>query len=253
MARGRKKIFNFLGLPRELRDIIYSHYLVLIIRNRKTGETWIIRESFPNGEIMGKHSSRAPLNRHRRDHSLILINKQIHAEYLEVAYKRSLFTFDIQKKNLWELANWVTPPLLLANIRQCNVHFHGIQFLFTKITAQKKATLKKNLESFVLKASNLQLLRFYGTRRAGLTEPSALACCQTLEDVFQMILTACNRNISVRRVQARICEECKEYERVGSDLAIQKHGKIFSAYFTHHIVWVIKTANGLEDFDWWTL
>jgi hypothetical protein len=241
MTRQRRKIFDFLGLPRELRDPIYENYLELEYVRREERQqptrARIGRECLPVGKFRFKSRKALPLKR-RRNHSLMLVNKQITAEYLEFVYKCSNFTFHVQEYALrgWKCANWRIPPALLANLQQCTVNFEDMPIDFLKTPQSKMRGMMLNLDNFVSNALQLQFIRLRGSHQCSHFcpehEEASTACDEVLDGICDTILSACNRNTAVQRFYVHICLHYREYERVGPEMAVLRSGRALSGTST---------------------
>jgi hypothetical protein len=250
MTRQRKKIFDFLKLPRELRDYIFAYYLELeyIRRNERQqpNRARLGRELLPIGEFKYKSTRALPAKR-RRSHSLMLVNKQVSSEYVEYVCKCSNFTFHIQDKARrgWKCANWRLSSVLWANLRQCSVHFDDMEADFVKLRPSKMRGMMLNLDNFVSQALQLQFIRFraaYGGRYYYPDPDSPTPRDKILDDIRETMILACNRNNAVQKFYTHICNDYREYERDGSAMVLKRSG--VSSWWS----WsgIFNTGNGWE-------
>ncbi|OCK87231.1 uncharacterized protein K441DRAFT_671048 [Cenococcum geophilum 1.58] len=108
-----KALFPFLALPTELRLQIYNYLLL-------SGPSYC----YTHADLLSLHlrqrRRRSPFSRH----SMLLANRQLHAEYMQAFYERTSFSFYIDTDNGRRSATvpfLTLPPALLRNLRTCRL------------------------------------------------------------------------------------------------------------------------------------
>ncbi|XTI88296.1 hypothetical protein V2W45_1457333 [Cenococcum geophilum] len=107
-----KAPFPFLALPTELRLQIYNYLFPVLSYSYMHTDLPRLRPH--------PRRRRYPLRRH----GMLLANRQLHAEYAQAFYERTMFFFYVDANNgKWPttVPFWALPPALLPNLRQCQL------------------------------------------------------------------------------------------------------------------------------------
>ncbi|QDS68977.1 hypothetical protein FKW77_009004 [Venturia effusa] len=147
----RGKEFFFKELPRELRDMIYKHF---IGHEQPFG-------NFGKGNTQDE-KSQLQLRKWR---SLLLVCRQAHAEFAPLLYQAAHFTFNVgylrnlssvhyarRKRNIWKVSS-----LLIENLRQCTVKIEAGWFQDEDLSS-KWARMAREVTRFLISLPHLHTL-----------------------------------------------------------------------------------------------
>ncbi|KAF2437025.1 hypothetical protein EJ08DRAFT_704626 [Tothia fuscella] len=148
---GKEPVFNFLNLPRELRDMIYTIYTEAFGSPPRT------YNPRPSGE---RYAFTEPTKRTK--HSLLRVNQQIYHEIIEIVYKDYKPAFHVEGSYArTPLADWRMSCPLQTQIKECAVVFD------TFASEGANALLSLNLKLFLRKFTVLESLEIEITPKVG--------------------------------------------------------------------------------------
>jgi hypothetical protein len=177
--RGRHEQFNFLGLPRELRDKIYDLTLPATLDlnfgrprfktkhetpPKKTSSIW---ESDVESDSDKLDSTALTSRRSNRlkQYPLLLVSKQVNFEYSESIVRRGKLKFHISNWKCRQLGEWIVSRAILQSIHTLNlaVTFRPIRRGGRKLHSHilnTKDNLERNLRLFIAGMANLRRIVF---------------------------------------------------------------------------------------------
>src|SRR5579871_2927641 len=172
--------FNFIGLPRELRDKIYDltlptsldvnfgrpgfHTKKCQAPSKKISSIW--ESDVENDDDNHNSNTLTPRLRSRRQpYALLFVSKQVGFEYSESIVRRGNLKFHISNWMGRQLGEWVVSRVFLQSIRTLNlaIWFRSIGSNGRKLHSlilNTKDNLERNLRLFIAGMSNLQRVIF---------------------------------------------------------------------------------------------
>ncbi|KAF2437024.1 hypothetical protein EJ08DRAFT_691328 [Tothia fuscella] len=185
-TKSKKKLaFDFLGLPRELRDMIYVLYM------GSFGHDYDLEHHNPG------FRKKALIRRVKfRRHGLVAVNKQVSAEYSELIAKVIQFRFNVHQHGRWPLATWPVSPIIHAQITTCSFWITGCDFEQDGALEVFGVFILDNFKRFIHEASRLDDLAIvlcYPTSRAAVLDG-------TTKDFLLKLICACESLASLNIV-----------------------------------------------------